>query len=129
MLHNDPSSPIVWLTHAKSDLLLSKFYDSKEILLNQLCYHAQQSVEKSIKAILIQSKVNFKFTHNIKNLIASLPQEIEKPNFFKDLPILTDYAVSTRYPGDYEEILLSEYKTAIFLAQQTFDWAEAILKK
>lgn len=77
MLHNDPSSPIVWLTHAKSDLLLSKFYDSKEILLNQLCYHAQQSVEKSIKAILIQSKVNFKFTHNIKNLIASLPQEIE----------------------------------------------------
>ncbi|EMO92271.1 HEPN domain-containing protein, partial [Leptospira interrogans] len=55
MLHNDPSSPIVWLTHAKSDLLLSKFYDSKEILLNQLCYHAQQSVEKSIKAILIQS--------------------------------------------------------------------------
>ncbi|WP_232421959.1 HEPN domain-containing protein [Leptospira interrogans] len=99
------------------------------MLLNQLCYHAQQSVEKSIKAILIQSKVNFKFTHNIKNLIASLPQEIEKPNFFKDLPILTDYAVSTRYPEDYEEILLSEYKTAIFLAQQTFDWAEAILKK
>ncbi|EMO26643.1 toxin-antitoxin system, antitoxin component domain protein [Leptospira interrogans serovar Bataviae str. HAI135] len=83
MLHNDPSSPIVWLTHAKSDLLLSKFYDSKEILLNQLCYHAQQSVEKSIKAILIQSKVNFKFTHNIKNLIESLPQEIEKPNFSK----------------------------------------------
>ncbi|EMN94682.1 toxin-antitoxin system, antitoxin component domain protein [Leptospira interrogans serovar Medanensis str. UT053] len=58
-----------------------------------MCYHAQQSVEKSIKAILIQSKVNFKFTHNIKNLIASLPQEIEKPNFFKDSPIMQSQLV------------------------------------
>nr|WP_246838784.1 hypothetical protein [Leptospira stimsonii] len=65
----------------------------------------------------------------MKNLISSLPIEIERPDFFKDLAILTDYAVSTRYPGDYEEILLPEYEKAIFIAQQAFDWAEVLIRK
>jgi len=47
MLPEDPSSPETWLKHAKSDLLLSKIGDRNEILLNQLCFHAQQTAEKS----------------------------------------------------------------------------------
>ncbi len=86
-----------------------------------MCFHAQQSAEKSLKAVLIGYKIDFEFTHNIKNLISSLPVEIEKPGFFKELAILTDYAVSTRYPGDYEAILLPEYEKAISLAQEAFD--------
>ncbi|MBM9578648.1 HEPN domain-containing protein [Leptospira sp. 201903070] len=126
---DDPSLPNTWLIHAKSDLLLSKLGDREEILFNQLCFHAQQSAEKSLKAVLIKYNVDFEFTHNIKNLISSLPTEIERPDFFKDLTILTDYAVSTRYPGDYEEILLPEYEKAISLAQQAFDWAEDLIRK
>ncbi|MGJ4753840.1 HEPN domain-containing protein [Leptospira kmetyi] len=125
----NPSSSLTWLAHAKSDLLLSKLGVQKEVLLNALCYHAQQAVEKSLKAVLIQHQTQFEFTHNIKNLISSLPKDIERPIFFEELPILTDYAVSTRYPGDYEEIFEKEYMEAVLLAEQTFLWAETILKK
>jgi HEPN domain-containing protein len=126
---DDPSSPHTWLIYSKSDLLLANIGDKNGILLNQLCFHAQQSAEKSLKAVLINFQINFEFTHNIKRLIQSLPEDLIKPDFFKSLTILTDYAVSTRYPGDYEEILLNEYQQATSLAQQAYDWAFAIINK
>ncbi|XDD43313.1 HEPN domain-containing protein [Leptospira sp. WS60.C2] len=128
MQHDDPGSPETWLVHAKSDLLLAKLGDRNDILLNQLCFHAQQTAEKSLKAVLIKENVEFLFTHNIKTLILSLPDRIEKPSFFEDLAILTDYAISTRYPGDYEEILEAEYAKAIELAEQVFQWASHFIK-
>lgn len=53
---NDPEwrvdDPRTWLLHARSDLNLasSRF---PEVLYEQLCFHAQQAAEKSIKAVLI----------------------------------------------------------------------------
>ncbi|TGM36188.1 HEPN domain-containing protein [Leptospira levettii] len=128
MQYDDPGSPEVWLVHAKSDLLLAKLGAKNEILLNQLCFHAQQTAEKSLKAVLIKENVDFLFTHNIKTLILSLPDRIERPSFFDELAILTDYAVSTRYPGDYEEILEAEYTKAIELAELVFNWASHLIK-
>ncbi len=128
MLPDDPGSPEAWLIHTKSDLLLSKFGDNSEILLNQLCFHAQQTAEKSLKAVLIKTNIDFEFTHNIKTLILSLPENILKPSFFNELTILTDYAVSTRYPGDYEEILPQEYERAIYLAELVYSWASEFIK-
>ncbi|TGL87538.1 HEPN domain-containing protein [Leptospira congkakensis] len=128
MQHDDPGSPEAWLVHAKSDLLLAKLGDRNDILLNQLCFHAQQTAEKSLKAVLIKENAVFLFTHNIKTLILSLPDRIEKPSFFDELAILTDYAVSTRYPGDYEEILEAEYVKAIELAELVFKWANHLIK-
>ncbi len=40
---------------------------------------------------------------------------------------MTDYAVSMRYPGDYEEITEDEYKEAIQLASAVLNWAEDIV--
>ncbi|TGM01495.1 HEPN domain-containing protein [Leptospira jelokensis] len=129
MLHNDPSSPGTWLMHAKSDLALAKLGDKNDILLNQLCFHAQQVAEKSLKAVLIKENVEFLFTHNIKTLILSLPDQIEKPSFFEELAILTDYAVATRYPGDYEEILEAEYAKEAELAELVYNWASQFIEK
>ena len=39
-----------------------------------------------------------------------------------------DYAVSTRYPGDYEEILPQEYERAIYLAELVYNWASEFIK-
>jgi HEPN domain-containing protein len=129
MRHEDPGSPESWLIHAKSDLLLSKIGDRDEILLNQLCFHAQQTAEKSLKAVLIKLNVEFEFTHNIKSLILSIPESIQKPSFFNEITILTDYAVATRYPGDYEEIFPEEYERAVYLADLVYNWANEIIRK
>ncbi|MFC1669812.1 HEPN domain-containing protein [Spirochaetota bacterium] len=42
-------------------------------------------------------------------------------------PLLTDYSLTTRYPGDYEEIDENEYKDAIDLADMVIDWVKKLL--
>jgi HEPN domain-containing protein len=48
-----PGSALDWLRHAKSDLALARLQPSPDVLLAQLCLHAQQAAEKALKAILV----------------------------------------------------------------------------
>jgi len=48
-----PGSPADWLRHAYSDLALASTMPLPQILLEQLCFHAQQAAEKALKAILV----------------------------------------------------------------------------
>ena len=46
-------SPEEWLGHALSDLKLAKLgKEDPDILPEQICFHAQQAVEKTFKAVL-----------------------------------------------------------------------------
>jgi HEPN domain-containing protein len=42
-----------WLVYARSDLELARRGKSPAILLETLCFHAQQAAEKALKAVLI----------------------------------------------------------------------------
>jgi HEPN domain-containing protein len=120
-----PGSSVDWLRHAHSDLASAK--KDEAILYETLCFHAQQAVEKAIKAVLIFKRCDIKRTHDIGLLLELLPQEIEKPSLANELPILNDYAVSARYPGAYEEVDAKEYEFAIQLAKDTIMWAEVLV--
>jgi HEPN domain-containing protein len=37
---------------------------------------------------------------------------------------LTNYAVQTRYPGEYDEITKEEYEKAINIAKDCLNWVE-----
>ncbi|MGC1404174.1 MAG: HEPN domain-containing protein [Thermodesulfobacteriota bacterium] len=53
-------SPEEWLGHALSDLKLAKLgKEDPDILPEQICFHAQQAVEKTFKAVLLFSKADF----------------------------------------------------------------------
>ncbi len=93
----EPGSAEDWLRRARSDLAL-------EVMYNDLCFHAQQAVEKSLKAVLIMERVDFRRVHHIGYLLGLLPQGIPQPPEAIEAVTLTSYAVTTRYPGDYEEI-------------------------
>jgi HEPN domain-containing protein len=55
-----PVAPEDWLTHAFSDLKMARLgNEDKEILAEQTCFHAQQTVEKSFKAVLLFSGLIF----------------------------------------------------------------------
>ena len=45
-------SPADWLRYAVSDLEVARTTPSSRILLEALCFHAQQAAEKSIRAWL-----------------------------------------------------------------------------
>ena len=44
-----PGSPADWLRHAYSDLALAGVTPLPQVLLEQLCFHAQQAAEKPLK--------------------------------------------------------------------------------
>lgn len=83
-----------------------------------VCFHAQQCVEKYLKALLLDRRGEIPRTHSIKTLLALLPESCRPELTAEEQEFLSDFAVFTRYPGDYEEISLREAKRALRLARR-----------
>ena len=65
------------------------------------CFHAQQCIEKYLKALLQEAGVSFGRTHNLDSLV--LPLLRSHPQWSALRPALRElsaYAVQTRYPGE-----------------------------
>jgi HEPN domain-containing protein len=65
------------------------------------CFHAQQCVEKYLKALLQEYAIAFGRTHNLEALL--MPLLDRHPDWAamrSGLRELTAYAVDTRYPGE-----------------------------
>jgi HEPN domain-containing protein len=121
-----PGSPQDWLRHAESDLALANLaLEREEILVEQVCFHAQQAAEKALKAVLIARQQRFPPLHDLEPLLEMARQaHIALPSWSDDLLDLTPYAVETRYPGYWEEITAVERDRAIELAALTVEWAK-----
>ena len=124
----EPGEPDDWLRHAWSDLELARVERNSKILLEDLCFHAQQVAEKALKAVLILRSVAFPKTHNIRTLIDLLPEGLDLPEEAREAAILTVYAVQTRYPGNLEPVTEEEYREALRIAEAVLRWAERIVK-
>ena len=118
-----------WLIYAKSDLELARVDLPDSVLLETLCYHAQQAAEKSLKAVLIYYSISVPRTHNIGTLIDLLEGYTDVPESIRDITILTEYAVSSRYPGFSEPVDRDDYEVALQLADRCFLWAKSIIDR
>jgi HEPN domain-containing protein len=124
----EPGEPGDRLRHAWSDLELARTRRNSKILLEDLCFHAQQTAEKALKAVLVFHSVPFPKTHNIRTLMDLLPEGLNLPEEAKEAASLTDYAVLTRYPGALEPVTEEEYIEAVRIAEAVVHWAEKIAK-
>jgi len=124
-----PGSAKEWLSHAQSDLALAKLASGDQnILASQVCFHAQQSAEKAIKAVLRFHQIDFPFTHDLDALLEVAGQsKILIPPNVQDAGRLTPYAVEARYPGAASPIE-ADVQSSIQLAQAILDWATPIIK-
>ena len=85
-----------------------------------VCFHAQQTAEKYLKAFLQENLVRFPKTHSLIELLElCLPLDVSLENLRSDLIRLGRYAVHYRYPGE------SATKTE---AQMAFDVVTAVRK-
>ena len=70
------ADPLKWLIAAKSDFAIACMPLPDGAMYEQLCFHAQQAAEKSIKAVLIYSAVDIPYTHNLQMLLDLMPADI-----------------------------------------------------
>jgi HEPN domain-containing protein len=121
---------IDWLKRARSNLALAKLENKADIIFYEdLCFDAQQCVEKSLKAFCLYNNVTFPKTHEINYLIEILEEnKIKIPIKIKKAGILADYSVETRYPGDYPEVSENEYKKVVRIAEEVYNWVCSKIK-
>jgi len=120
-----------WVSKAENDLKTATFTleMEDECPTDTVCFHAQQAVEKYLKALLVFIGTPIPKTHNIEKILAILPPNYRPKLADKDQDRLTDYATVMRYPGDYEPVSLDEAKKAVRIARQVRTQIRKLLPK
>ena len=110
-----------WILKAENDLKIAK----DEILTENpatdaICFHAQQCVEKYLKAYLSFIDKPFGKTHDIALLIELCIEDNKEFNSLYDMMAnkLTRYAVEITYPDDFYFPSLEEAKEAIEICEK-----------
>jgi HEPN domain-containing protein len=91
------------LNKASNDLVAARATLSTRQALDTVCFHAQQAVEKSLKAILAFHEVEYPWRHDLGELL-----ELAKPLASELVPYadhilrMTPYAVEVRYDEEFE---------------------------
>ncbi|MDD5295517.1 MAG: HEPN domain-containing protein [Rhodocyclaceae bacterium] len=81
------------------------------------CFHAQQSVEKALKAVLTARQVYFRYTHDLEALFKLLTNSgIIPPRDINDLRRLSPFAVEFRYDDQIIPLMTREDAEAITAA-------------
>ena len=116
-------SPEEWLDRARASLTLAKL-DAPGVLLEDLCYQAQQAAEKALKAVFLKQGQPFPFTHDLDRLVLELEEMgLEITEEVDRVGLLTRYALETRYPYPSEPVDAEEHREAIRLAGFILAWA------
>ena len=121
-----PESPEAWLLRARSDLALGRAaVESPDVLREDACFHAQQCGEKALKALLVGRRISYPRTHALETLMDLLKAGgVEVPEEVDRSFCLTQYAVETRYPGEWEPVTEEEARSALQTAAQVLAWVE-----
>ena len=109
-----------WVVKAENDLknAAHALKLGRECPTDTVCFHAQQCVEKYIKALLVLKGIAFPKTHNIRVLLDLLRGEPAIDLESATQNRLTDYATVSRYPGEEEPITLAEARQAVRIARR-----------
>ncbi len=91
-----------WIQKAEEDYNAARWLQqSPNPLHNSICFHAQQSIEKYLKAWLQEANIRFSKTHNLEELLELIVPTLPAWEHWQpDFKIITAYAVESRYPGD-----------------------------
>lgn len=107
-----------WIEKAEGDWKVAcRDFDCDAPVFDAVCFHAQQVVEKYLKALLEERGITVPKTHDLLVLL-DLQQESlhELEEWRNSLANLTTYSVAFRYPG--EEALFEDSEEALNTAKK-----------
>ncbi len=111
-----------WLAKAAVDLRAAEHdLAAAPPLLEDVAFHSQQAVEKSLKALLAWHDKPFRKTHNLEEIGQQCLQIDPGLNWLVDRAApLSEYAWKFRYPGEVEELRREEAATALETAREVY---------
>jgi len=120
-----------WVRKAEHDLEAAAVVlkTGRKAPTDTICFHVQQCAEKYLKALLVLHGIPFPKTHDISELVASLPAKCRPPLEIEVQRQLTRYATISRYPGDYPEPTLTEAREAVRTVRRVRAWCRKLLPR
>ncbi len=106
-----------WVAKAEGDFAsaLREYRARKAPNYDSACFHAQQCIEKYLKARMQESGIAFGKIHDLSALLDSIiPLEPFWESFCPRLRILSAYAVEFRYPGEIADKETAREATKIY---------------
>ena len=92
-----------WIEKAEGDFAtaMREFAVTEKPNYDAVCYHAQQSAEKYLKAALQERMIEFPKTHDLERLLNLLLPAAPRLETLRDAAkSLSEYAIELRYPGN-----------------------------
>ena len=91
-----------WVEKAEGDYRIAKWgQQAPDPVYDAICFHAQQCIEKYLKAWLQEADIHTPRTHNLQEFLDIIVQTLPTWSHWQpDFKIITVYAVDPRYPGD-----------------------------
>jgi HEPN domain-containing protein len=122
---------LVLLQKARDDLyVLERLATDADAPTWSVGFHAQQAVEKALKAVLAARSVEFPRTHNLAHLLDLLREQgLPLPADGQNLPRLTPFGATLRYDMAPESALEQplDRTWAMETSRRAVTWAEGIL--
>jgi HEPN domain-containing protein len=119
-----------WVAKAEHDLRNGQYVlgmTDDVCPFDTICFHAQQAVEKYLKALLCWQGTEFYRTHDLTELHFLLPKQ-QRDRFDIDaIAELNPYAVEGRYPGLWDTITRADADRCITIALSVRSAARSLL--
>lgn len=91
----------MWLKAADDDLMANQSILHRGELTNIIAFHAQQTIEKSLKAVLEEFDIIIIRTHNLETLSLKIQNFVTLHFNQQILAELDKLYLDSRYPGDF----------------------------
>jgi len=106
----------------KSAVALSQSSEGRK---ENICYLAEQAIEKCLKAVLCHLGYPVPLIHDLGLLIGRIPAE-QQPPYASEIINLTIYATIRRYEEGPDSLTSKEIMASIKLAEDVLGWANHI---
>ena len=111
-----------WLEKARHDLFTARrVLDAEDGPTDTPCFHAQQTAEKTLKAILTAAGVRYERAHDLMPLLEKSASLIPELSQFREVCAqLSEYAVQVRYPSETADPDQTEADNAVRAAAEMY---------
>ena len=121
-----------WLKASKIDLDSIQYIIKVEHLTSVVAFHAQQSVEKALKALISSKEIRIPKIHSLNKLFKLIEKDLTVDGF-EIIDMLDDLYIESRYPGEmgllpYGQPTLDDAKEFYLFAMKIFKQVCEILE-